>query len=140
VQSGDELPFSFFVEEHLVPGRSLGVAKLANTPTPDRFDDLTWWVMANEAKIQRGTHVMPDSLLAQTVSAEPLAIVIDGASAPTIDALSRGTCNGCHTMNEAIDGSFHVSPLRRGDEALSPFLKTIEIPRRANVLRRFLCR
>lgn len=116
---------------------ALARSGLANTPPPTL--DVSAFVAANQDAVDRGAHVLPPSMLAAAVTTTPPVLMLD-APAPTRDAFARATCNGCHTAEATVDGTFHVSPLRRGPDALSPFVRERELPRRADVLRGLLCR
>ncbi len=110
---------------------------LANTPRADA--PVAPFVRDHESAVLRGSYQLPDDVLASSVVAEPPTFALDGVSDATKAAFAHGTCNGCH-LDRSIDGSFHVSPLRRGDAALSPFVRDVELPRRADALRGLLCR
>ncbi len=55
-------------------------------------------------------------------------------------AFNLNTCNGCHSNDEQIiDGFYHISPFQAlGQAAMSPFLKQVELPKRARLLASFL--
>lgn len=53
------------------------------------------------------------------------------------NAFALGTCGGCHA-HDAIDGGFHVSPLRHGGAKPSPMPEE-DLARRADWMRHTLC-
>lgn len=122
----------------LEPGQAPAPDELTNTPAPGV--DVSDFVRSHEGEVRSGSHVLPRSYLASQIAATAPELQWTGVGAETADAFARSTCNGCHTEEETIDGTFHVSPLRRGDGAMSPFLRDEELPRRADVLRGLLCR
>lgn len=71
---------------------------------------------------------------------------LPGIHEPLRHAFAQSTCDGCHGKEQpTTDGTFHVSPYRRGTEKLSRFLfdpehrDEDELARRAAVMSRFAC-
>jgi hypothetical protein len=129
-------------ELSVAPGRAPTPARLFNTP-PHEADSIALadFVSNNEADVLEGRSVLPDAMLAPEITVTAPDFELSGIDGVTREAFERLTCNGCHTQEPTIDGTFHVSPRRRGRDALSPFLRREggELDRRADVLRRLLC-
>jgi len=133
------------LEFDLGQGGPLVPAGLFNEPASDLdATDLTAFVSAHEDEVLAGTHVLPAWMLAPSTTAVTHAFALNGVPSDVAEAFTNATCSGCHTGEPTVDGSFHVSPLRRGTEALSPFLldpsgAPDELGRRADVLRGLVC-
>jgi hypothetical protein len=126
----------------LVPG------KLFDQPDPSvSAAELAAFVSSNETLVNEDEEVLPRPMLAHSIRAVPQPTSLPGVSSELAQTFEDHTCAGCHTAEPTIDGRFHISPLRRGQAALSPFLAggpttpeaTDELSRRAEVLRGLLC-
>jgi hypothetical protein len=123
----------------LVPGR------LVNQPAPSvSAGDLAAYVSAHEDEVVGGTELLPRGMLAMSAETVPPRYSLPGVSPAMTEAFTKTTCAGCHTSEPAVDGTFHISPLRRGVDALSKFLvdtsaPSDELARRAEVIRGLLC-
>jgi hypothetical protein len=107
--------------------------------------ELTAFVATHEDEILADEHVLPRAMLARSIRTVPPRFALPGVPPNVATAFEAETCSGCHTGQPTLDGTFHVSPLRRGIEALSPFLvhsggEPDELSRRAEILRGLLCR
>jgi hypothetical protein len=83
-------------------------------------------------------------MLAPSTTAVAHDFGLTGVPSTVADTFASETCSGCHSGQPTVDGNFHISPLRRGQAALSPFLldpsgQPDELSRRAEVLRGLLC-
>ena len=117
----------------------LVVAPLRNTP-PRALDgarELAAFAQAHAAEIARDDHLLPAELLTTSTHTDARPWSLSDVADEVRDAFALGTCGGCHA-HDAIDGGFHVSPLRHGGAKLSPMLKE-DLGRRAVLLRRALC-
>ncbi|HEY3817724.1 MAG TPA: hypothetical protein VGL81_11160 [Polyangiaceae bacterium] len=132
------------LEFDLGTGAPLAPSALFNQPAGDVDPTaLETFVTAEQQEVLAGTLVLPRSMLAAsvtTVRPPPLS----GVPSNVADAFVDTTCSGCHTAEPTVDGTFHISPLRRGADALSPFLSNPsgppdELSRRAEILRGLLC-
>jgi len=117
----------------------LVVVPLRNTP-PRALDgtrDLAAFAHAHADEIARDDHLLPVELLTTSTHTDARPWSLSDVSDEVRDAFALGTCGGCHA-HDAIDGSFHLSPLRQGGAKLSPLLKG-DLGRRADLLRQALC-
>jgi hypothetical protein len=126
-------------------GGALAPSRLFNEPAADTSPAaLARFVSANQNEVLAGTVVVPSGMLAWSVTAVRPDYELPGVPATAADTFADETCNGCHTRELTLDGTFHVSPLRRGTDAISPFLRSPngeadELSRRAEVLRGLVC-
>jgi hypothetical protein len=137
---------------------ALVTATTAQAPdfTLNNSSVLVDWVNANAEAILSNTHVVPAELLGgQAFMAFPALMnfnfsgtqwLMGNNGQPLVDAELRHafasqTCNGCHQSDmpeggQPVDIFYQVSPTRSvstgdGTDRLSPFIRTIELPRRA---------
>ncbi|HEY1691652.1 MAG TPA: hypothetical protein VGG39_05805 [Polyangiaceae bacterium] len=133
------LEFDLHGQAPLVP--SLLVDQPAPSVSPA---DLAAYVSAHQDEVMTSSEILPASMLAGSARTVPPSFGLPGVPSDVATAFTNTTCTGCHTSEPAIDGTFHVSPLRRGTDALSTFLldpsgPTDELSRRAEVMRGLLC-
>jgi hypothetical protein len=132
-------------EFDIAPGAPLAVSNLVNTPSPSADPTvLASFVQTHEAEVLAGNEILPQSMLTPFATVTKPSLELPGVDAPTTQALLSATCSGCHTGKPTLDGTFHISPLRRGTDALSPFMTdsshgASELDRRAEVMRGLLC-
>ena len=137
---------------------ALVTAPTAQAPdfTLNNSSVLVDWVNANAEAVLNNTHVVPESLLGgQAFMAFPALKnfnfsgtqwLMGNDGKPLVDAELRHafasqTCNGCHQSDmpeggQPVDIFYQVSPTRPvssgdGTDRLSPFIRSIELPRRA---------
>ncbi len=133
------------LEFDLQEGAPLVPSGLFNQPLPSLSpSDLHAFVSTHEDEILADEQVLPRAMLAPSITAVPPNFTLPGVPANVVTAFTDATCSGCHTGEPTLDGTFHISPLRRGVDALSPFLvhssgEPDELSRRAEVLRGLLC-
>jgi hypothetical protein len=138
-------PRPILLEFDLRSGAALVLSGLFNQPRPGSSSELTAFVSTHQDEILADEQVLPRAMLAASIRAVPPRFALPGVSANVATAFANATCSGCHTAEPTLDGTFHISPLRRGTAALSPFLidsmggKPDELSRRAEVLRGLLC-
>lgn len=112
-----------------------------------RIQELAAWIMTNGgADVYGGLATVPASYLAGTTRApDPPPWGFSNTPTPTPEnirhAFGGQTCNGCHTSEAlpsslSLDFFYHITPQRPGGPdgtaILSPFVTTIEIPRRVS--------
>jgi hypothetical protein len=120
---------------------------------------LAAFVAAQQSEVLAGDEIVPVGMLARYAAALAPEMNLPGVPANVVAAFVTTTCTGCHTSGETIDGTFQISPLRRGQAALSPFLlrsnaaqpgagaaskvpssdEADELSRRSEVMRALLC-
>jgi hypothetical protein len=139
-------PGPILLEFDLRNGALLVPSGLFNQPRPGMNSrELTAFVSTHEDEILTDAQVLPRAMLARSIQAVAPRFALPGVPANVAKAFTDATCSGCHTAEPTLDGTFHISPLRRGIAALSPFLvdssggKPDELSRRAEVLRGLLC-
>lgn len=139
-------PRPILLEFDLRSGAPLVPSGLFNQPGPGmNSSELTALVSTREDEILADQQVLPRTMLAPSIRAVPPRFALPGVPPNVATAFANATCSGCHTAEPTLDGTFHISPLRRGIAALSPFLvdsidgKPDELSRRAEVLRGLLC-
>jgi hypothetical protein len=126
-------------------GTPLTASPLFNQPAGDEApDELASFVLANQDQVLAGAEELPAPMLATSAEATRVDLALPGVSPDLAAAFADTTCAGCHTREPTVDGTFHISPLRRGQDALSGFLVGVngtpgELSRRAEVLRGLLC-
>jgi len=126
-------------------GAPLVPSALFNQPAGEVApEQLASFVLANEDQVLAGAEELPAPMLAASAEATRRDLALPGVSPDLAAAFANTTCAGCHTDEPTLDGTFHISPLRRGQDALSGFLVGVngspgELSRRAEVLRGFLC-
>jgi hypothetical protein len=126
-------------------GAPLAASPLFNQPGSSMDPRaLAAFVSANSTAVMADEEVLPATMLAPSALATPPNFALPGVSADLNQGFTVTTCNGCHTAEPTLDGAFHISPLRRGDDAVSTFLRSTdgqpdELARRADVLRGLLC-
>ncbi len=102
------------------------------------------FVRSNEEAILSDRYELPDSILTDRIELGR-TWTLPGVHEPLRRAFAQGTCDGCHgSEHPTTDGSFHISPQRRGRAKLSRFLfdpdgRDDELARRAAVMSRFAC-
>jgi len=138
-------PVPILLEFDLADGSLTVPSALVNQPATDvPPPDLAAFVSTHEDEILADEEIVPRAMLATFATATPPAFALPGVPADLVAAFTKTTCSGCHTSEPTLDGTFHVSPMRRGQAALSPFLigsstQPSELSRRAEVLRGLLC-
>jgi hypothetical protein len=126
-------------------GAPLVPSPLLNQPTGDVApEELASFVLAHQDEVLAGAEELPAPILATSAEATRSDLALPGVSPDLAAAFADTTCVGCHTEEPTVDGTFHISPLRRGQDALSGFLVGVngapgELSRRAEVLRGLLC-
>ncbi len=105
---------------------------------------LASFVSTHEDQILADEEVVPTWMLAVSIQVTATDPALPGIDPALARAFALTTCRGCHASQPTLDGTFHISPLRRGQAALSPFLlgsgaATGELSRRAEVLRGLVC-
>jgi hypothetical protein len=126
-------------------GASLAPSPLFNQAASDVAPvDLASFVLAHQDQVLADAEELPETMLAMSGEAIPRHLALPGVSPDLTAAFANTTCTGCHTSEPTVDGAFHISPLRRGQDALSGFLVGVngapgELSRRAEVLRGLLC-
>lgn len=106
---------------------------------------LARWVRDNAATVRGGRFQLPVGFQAPTSDQLLFTWRLPGVDEPTRIAFSAGTCNGCHSIDKPrLDTAFHVSPFRKGNDKISPFLLDPhggpdELTRRASGLKSLLC-
>ena len=119
---------------------------------------LAAFVAAQQSEVLAGDEIVPVGMLARYAAALAPEMNLPGVPADVVAAFMSTTCTGCHTSGETIDGTFQISPLRRGQGALSPFMLhsnaalpgavdasrvpfggVDELSRRSEVMRALLC-
>ena len=126
-------------------GAPLVPSLLVNQPAAGvNPEDLAAFVSDHQADVLADADVLPSAMLAASASATPREFPLPGVPQNIATAFTNTTCSGCHTSEPTLDGTFHISPLRRGQDALSSFLldpngRPDELSRRADVLRGLLC-
>jgi hypothetical protein len=126
-------------------GAPLAPSPLFNQPARDVTPaNLASFVLAHQDQVLADAEELPAPLLATSAEAIPGHPALPGVSPDLAAAFANTTCTGCHTSEPTVDGAFHISPLRRGQDALSGFLVGAkgapgELSRRAEVLRGLLC-
>jgi len=132
-------------EFDIQPGAPLVPSPLFNQPAAEVSpSDLAAFVAANADAVMADEEVVPSGMLASAARTVPPTFDLPNVSSDVVTAFSVTTCTGCHTSEPTLDGTFHISPLRRGQDALSSFLvgsgsQAAELSRRAEVLRGLLC-
>ena len=123
----------------------------ANTPTEalNNSAALGGWVAKNAEAIRSGQYEVPTSFLGGSSDSFIFRWTLPGVDEPTRTAFVAGTCNGCHSQDNANRNvAFHVSPFKQGVEKLSPFvwdpnkqlrLTDDDLTTRAKLQRRLLC-
>jgi hypothetical protein len=106
--------------------------------------DLASYVAVHEGEVLEGAALLPSAMLASSAETVPPSYALPGVPDEVATAFANATCTGCHTGQPTVDGTFHISPLRRGQDALSAFLldasaPSDELSRRAAVMRGLLC-
>jgi hypothetical protein len=151
-------------EFHLEAG-ALVTAPTAQTPdfSLNNAQALVDWVNANAEAVLSQTHRVPEELLGgrslmafpalQNFNFSGTQWLMGDDGKPLVDAevrhaFANQTCNGCHQSDAAeggqpVDVFYHVSPTRPvnvgdGTDRLSPFIRNIELPRRALFLSELL--
>ena len=116
----------------------LAVAPLRNTPERalDGAPVLLSFVKSHETDVASDAYLLPPSLSATSTAPDPRPWTLPGVDDDAREAFRLGTCGGCHA-NDALDGGFHVSPLRHDQAKLSPMLQ-LDLERRADLLRKNL--
>jgi hypothetical protein len=138
-------PLPTLLEFDFAEGSPPVPSALFNQPATDvRPRELAAFVAAHEDEIVAGEEIVPRSMLAFFATATPPAFPLAGVLPELATAFANTTCSGCHTSEPTLDGTFHISPMRRGQQALSPFLvgaggRPAELSRRAEILRGLLC-
>jgi hypothetical protein len=144
-------------EFHLEAG-ALVTAPTAQTPdfSLNNSAELVAWVNENAEAVLNQTHRVPEALLGgrslmafpalQNFNFSGTQWLMGDNGKPLVDAevrhaFANQTCNGCHQSDAAeggqpVDVFYHVSPTRPvnvgdGTDRLSPFIRNIELPRRA---------
>jgi hypothetical protein len=126
-------------------GTPLVPSALVNQPAGDVAPaELASFVLAHQDQVLADAEELPITMLATSAKATPSDPALPRVSPDLADAFANTTCTGCHTSEPTLDGAFHISPLRRGQEALSGFLLGAngsqgELSRREEVLRGLLC-
>jgi hypothetical protein len=126
-------------------GAPLAPSSLFNQPACDVAPaDLASFVLAHQDQVLADAEELPATMLATSAEVIPSPTALPGVSPALAGAFANTTCTGCHTSEPTVDGTFHISPLRRGQDALSGFLVGVngapgELSRRAEVLRGLLC-
>lgn len=103
---------------------------LRNTPAVEQNNSpaLAQFVSANAEKIRANKFEMPLQVRGPSTVTLTSPWKVPNADEPTRKALSRNTCNGCHSSDETtVDSRYHVSPFKRGVDKLSPFM-TVDLP------------
>lgn len=109
----------------LAPNGALLPHTLRNTPAEPLNNSpmLRDFVTANAAAVREDKHVMPSRLLGGSADQILFPWTVPGVDEATRHAFARGTCNGCHLLEEPnVDTAFHVSPFRKGVGRLSRHL------------------
>lgn len=136
---------SILLELDLNDGEPLTCSGLFNEPAANVDPQaLSAFVSTHQDAILADAQVLPGWMLAASTTATPHDYALGGISADVADTFASETCSGCHSGQPTLDGTFHISPFRRGVDALSPFLldpsgAPDELSRRAEVLRGLLC-
>jgi hypothetical protein len=126
-------------------GAPLVPSPLFNQPAGDVApEEIASFVLAHQDQVLADAEELPAPMLATSAEATPGDVALPGVSPDLAAAFADTTCAGCHTNEPTVDGTFHISPLRRGQDALSGFLVGVngspgELSRRAEVLRALLC-
>jgi len=125
----NEIEFDWLWEqrEYKLQGRALVMVPLDKTPRREfsGTETLATYIRDNLDAIRRNSHEVPTSMVAYAVS--PLS-ALDTWTVPGLDedarsTFARRTCDGCHMTEEAaVDVNFHISPLKKGEASLSPYL------------------
>ena len=107
---------------------------------------LAAWVKDNAELIKQKKYMIPENMRSGSADMFLFSWSLPGVDEATRKSFAAETCNGCHsTENPARDTAFHISPFRRGQDRLSPFVfnpgaaKPDELTTRARVMRRTLC-
>lgn len=144
----NEIEFDWLWElrEYRLKGTELSLSEVDKTPRREDNGSqaLASFIRSNEAAIKTTSHRLPPALAGFASSPT------DQWRAPDLSedlrhAFAKETCDGCHkTENPSLDVNFHVSPLRKGVESLSPFLVGTEstpgeLARRETIYRKYLC-
>jgi hypothetical protein len=127
-----------------------GALRLTSTArTPDKSlngsPELARFVLDNQNDIMSSRHTVPSSF--EAGFARPSGRwLLPGVGETLRHAFARETCDGCHQLEETpSDQNFHVSPMRRGIERLSPFLhdplnpEGDELSHREQLMKDLLC-
>jgi hypothetical protein len=104
------------------------------------------YVKQNVEAIKADRHVLPRFMLGGSSDALRYRWEVKGVDESARAALSRGTCSGCHTLdNPTVDTAFHITPFKVGTARLSTFLNdptkpgTDELSRRTTIVKTLLC-
>ncbi len=125
----NEIEFDWLWEqrEYKLLDHALVMVPLDKTPRREfsGTEALATYIRGNREAIRRNSHEVPTSMVAYAVS--PLSALdtwtVPGVDEETRSAFARRTCDGCHMTEEAaVDVNFHISPLRKGEASLSPYL------------------
>jgi hypothetical protein len=148
------LEFDVHGGEPLLPSPLFNQPALTVSPSA-----LAAFVSSHRSEVLAGDEVIPTGMLARSATAVTPEMVLPGVSANVVTAFTSTTCSGCHSSGETLDGTFQISPLRRGQAALSSFMlasnaeesgdgglahvpasgEPDELSRRSEVLRGLLC-
>jgi hypothetical protein len=103
------------------------------------------YLLKNREAVLKGQHDIPASLRPGAADALIFKWTVPGVDEPLRRAFAAETCNGCHSgENISVDSAFHISPFKRGTDALSNFIfdrtgGTDELKRREASMRRAIC-
>lgn len=103
----------------------LRMRPLRNTPAAQLNESpiLRDFITQNADAIQKNRFEMPEAMRAGSADEVQFSWSIPGVDEPLRKAFASNTCNGCHAVeNPSIDTVFHISPFRRGQARISPYL------------------
>lgn len=135
-------------EFKLGPDGMLHQNTVLNTPAAsfNQSDALKNFIRENAEAIKADKYVVPEQFLAGSADQLLYKWAFTDVDPAAAAAFAKGTCNGCHSegANPSLDTAFHISPFRKGVDAVSPYLNNPadpahdELAHRADVLRRGL--
>jgi hypothetical protein len=125
----------------------LKMVPVKNTPAQalNGSTQLRDFLLKNRDAVMRGQHDIPASLRPGSADALIFKWTVPGVDEPLRRAFAAETCNGCHSgENISVDSAFHISPFKRGKDALSNFIfdrtgGEDELKRRERAMRRAIC-
>lgn len=119
-----EFDWIWDLREFKLDATGLTLAPTFNTPdkSSNNSPELAAYVEANRDLIMTAQHRTPPQFTSG-VASPFVPWYLPGVDEELRHRFARRTCDGCHqTEEDPVDVNFHISPLRKGVEKLSPFL------------------